>query len=372
MSASLVCDNVYQLYVGLAMHALHLRAYRIGAVISIGDARLRDCASDAASKAGWHHIHVSCPPSFYGQLACAVSLGLRLPSGLRDVLRATRALIVFNDTHPCTAQLRRQCPDASVSLVEEGTGLHRSRPVSRMSPRRWLGGRVVHGLSLSGRQGEASWVDELWVTQTHALTPAQRGKRISTFDRREIVAEMRRSHGVDAGLPDTDEPVLLLLGQPFVEDGVLTRRAFDSMLDPLSSAIRNASPGILRVYKPHPRERQPRVSADRALGAAAVMLDGHAPLEVLAFGRHRLLVLFFTSGAVRDLADTWRCISVASCFPELAGEIGDERTYAGVTFPRSLRELSVELTAFGNARPSPASRAHGGSMEHDTRSGTVR
>ena len=346
MSGLLVCDNVYQLQLGWAMHALHLGAYRIGAVISIGDVRLGHRARDIAAQAGWQHLHVSCPPSFHGQLARAVMLGIRPPRGLRTVLRSTRALIIFNDTHPCTARIRSLCPGARVSLIEEGTGLHRSRPVGRLSPRRWLGGRLVRGLNVSGRQGEAPWVDELWVTQTHALTPAQQRKRVRTFDRQAAVAEMRRSCGVEAGLGDDDRPVLLLLGQPFVEDGVLTRRAFDSMLDALSAALGSSVDRMRRVYKPHPREREPRRSAGRALGSGVVMLDQHVPLETLDFGSRRLFVLSFTSGAVRQLGDTWRCVSVARCFPTLAGEIGDVRTYAGVTFLEHLLELPGEVAAF--------------------------
>lgn len=354
MSAILVCDNTYQLCLGWAMRDTHLRAYRISAVISIGDDRLRHRARDVAAKGEWRHLHVSCPRSFHGQVARAVMLGIRPPRSLRAMLRAIRALIIFNDTHPCTARIRSLCSGATVSLIEEGTGLHLTRPVGGLSPRRWLGSRLVRGLNVSGRQGEAPWVNELWVTQTHALTPVQQGKRVRIFNRKAVIAEMRRSCGVDAGLPDNGRPVLLLLGQPFVEDGVLTRRAFDSMLDALSAALGSAAQGMLRVYKPHPRERQPQRSAGRALGTDVVMLDQHAPLETLDFGQHRLLVLSFTSGAVRQLADTWRCLSVARCFPALAREIGDVQTYVGVTFLQHLPELTGELAAFVDAAPRSA------------------
>jgi len=353
MSTVLVCDNVYQLYLGWAMRVMYLRAYRISTMISIGGAPLQQRARDLAAKGGWRHVHVPCPSTFQGQLARAVMLGIRPPRGLREALRATRALIIFNDTHPCTARIRSQCAGATVSMIEEGTGVHRSRPAGGLAARPWLGGRLVRGLNASGRHGEAPWVNELWVTQTHALTPAQRGKRVRTFDRKAVIAEMRRSCGVDAGLPADGRPVLLLLGQPFVEDRVLRRRAFESMLNALSVALGSTPEGMLRVYKPHPRERQPRQSAIRALGTDVLILDQHAPLEALDFGRHRLLVVSFTSGAVRQLADTWKCISVAGCFPALAREIGDVRTYAGVTFLADLTRLPGELDAFVDAAPMP-------------------
>ena len=344
MSTALICDNAYQLHLGEALNRLGLLPDRVGALVSLGDTRLSWRARGIAEAASWRHVHVGCAASFWAQVGCAVALRLAPPKPLREAINGVRAIVIFNDTHPCTVQLRKLFPSASVTLVEEGTGLHRTRHIDRWLPRRWLGRLLVPGLTITGRQGESPWVDQLWVSQDHALTPAQRQKPIVMFDRRAAITEMRRAHGIRADLPADGRPVLLVLGQPFVEDGVLTRARLRSMLDAVATAIGHDDGAMMRAYKPHPRERQGAHNAAHVLGPGATILDQYTPLELLDFNEAPVLLLTFASSAARQGAANWRCVSLAPCFPLLAGEIGDERTFPGVTFLRELGELAAELT----------------------------
>lgn len=347
MCTTLVCDNLYQLYVGQALCTLRSGPATSGCVVSIGDDYLEARAEEAAGDLGWRSHHIACPPAPLGQFARAAALKVRTRGDLHGLLGATRQLLIFNDTHPCTVQIRACCRGATVTLIEEGTGLHRSRPVGMLSARRWLGRLLVPGLNVSGRQGEAPWVDALWVSHEDTLTPVQRRKHIMRFDRAAIVGDIRRRWGTVAQLPGDGRPVLLFLGQPFVEDRVLTRRQLEAMLGAVSAAL----PGdlgawMLRAYKPHPREQAPAPAAARLLGRDVLVLDQHVPLESMDFGGRRMLVLFFTSGAVRGLTDGWRCVSLAGCFPALASEIGGEESFSGVTFLRDLGGLPAEVATF--------------------------
>jgi hypothetical protein len=288
----------------------------------------------------------------------STALAIRLPGGLRDLLEATRHIILFNDLHPCAVQIRARCRAAAVSLIEEGTGLHRGRPQGRLSARRWLTAMLVPGSNLSGRQGESPWIETLWVTQTESLTPAHRRKRIVTFDRGAIITEIRRRWGTRPDLPHDNRPLLLLVGQPFVEDGVLTRRQLDAMLDAVSAAVPDeARCRVVIAYKPHPREQAPGRSASRVFGDEVLILDRDAPLETMDFEGRRVFLLSFTSGAVRGLTDNWRRVSAAACFPALMPEIGSASSFGGVMFPRDLSQLRSEITTFIASTPHPPDAA---------------
>ena len=314
-------------------------------MISVGGGLLEERAAEVAARSGWRHVHVTCPSSFVGQLARSLALLVRPPDNLRLAIAGTQALVVFNDTHPCTVQIRGRCRQAPVSLVEEGTGLHRTRPFEH--GRRWLARVFAPALNASGRQGEARWVDELWVSHVGSLTPAQRLKRIETFDRTAVVAEIRRGWSTVPAMPEDARPVLLLLGQPFVEDQVMTRSQAGAMFDAVAAALPKGIDGrMVLAYKPHPREQRPGPTSASVLGPSAIVLDQHVPLEAMDFGERRLFVLSFTSGAMRGLAGAWHCVSVAGCFPALAREIGETSMFPGLNFLGDLGQLPRELEAF--------------------------
>ena len=332
---TLVCDNVYQLYLAWALSSLEMLPHRIDGVLSIGESRVEKRAAEVAAELGARHAHLVYGASVKRQAGARRSIG-RLSARVRALLEPTRHLVIFNDLHPGTIGIYRRCRPVTVSLIEEGVGVHRTRR--------------ANGRARPGRMGEAPWIDELWVSQTETLTPYQRRKRIVTFDRGQAIAAMRGRWATTPKLADGTRPLLLMIGQPFVEDRVLTRAQFDAILDDVAGAI----PGTIRArvslaYKPHPRERAPRRAAARAFGEDVVMLDQEAPLETLDFGNRRLFVLTFTSGATRALADDWRVVSVVRCFPALAGELEDPRTYPGVTFLDALSGLRPQLEAFSRS-----------------------
>lgn len=352
MSTTLICDNVYQLYLAWALETLGAWPFKVGTMISVGDHYLAARSADVAVEIGWRHLHRWCPSSFGGQVVCGTALALRPPARFRELLSDTRSLIVFNDTHPCTVQIRGLCRQAPVTMIEEGTGLHRSRLIGRWSGRRWLSHLLVQELNLSGRQGEAPWVDELWVSHTDSLTPAQQRKRVVTFDRGAAVSAMRRRWGALPDLPEGDGPILLVVGQPFVEDGVLTRGQAEAMHREIAAALPPDLRGrMVCAYKPHPRERGPQHNATRILGGGALVLDRHVPLEILDFGARPVFALSLTSGAVRGLPGAWTCVSAARCFPPLAWEIGSANMFPGVRFLDDLGELPRTIDAFLTSTP---------------------
>ena len=347
MSTTIICDNVYQLYLAWALDTLGAWPFKIGTIISVGDRQLAGSVADVAAAIGWRHLHRHCPSSFGGQVVCGTALALRPPALFRKVLKDTQSLIVFNDTHPCAVKIRGLCRQAVVVMIEEGTGLHRSRPIGRWSSRWWLSRLLVQELNVSGRQGEAPWVDELWVSQTDHLTPLQQRKRIAVFDRAAAVGAMRQRWGASPDLPGGDGPILLVLGQPFVEDGVLTRSQAEAMHQEIAAAITpDLRSRMVSVYKPHPREREPQQNATRLLGSSALILDRHVPFEVLSFGRRQVFALSLTSGAVRGLPGVWACVSAARCFPALALEIGSADVFPGVRFLDDLDDLPRAIDAF--------------------------
>ena len=348
--ATIICDNVYQLLIAWGLHATGALPERVGTVVSIGSRLLMQRSANVAAAMGATAIHVACGDDPLAQLACAARLRLSTSGALSEAIRAAGRLTVFNDVHPVTVGLCRYRQGAVVSLVEEGVGVHRHRHIGWLSPMRWLGTALVPGLNVSGRMGEAAWVDELWVSDASTLSANQQRKRIRVISSAAMIDEIRRRWPSASGLPDDPRPLLLFLGQPFVEDGVIGRREFDDMLQAIANAIPQSSRRrMLCAYKPHPRERDGQAAAARLFGDEAVLLDGNVPIEAIDLRERDIFLAAFTSGGLRNLTDARRRISVASCFPRLLSEIGDRGIFPNVTFLTSLDQLPIELDHFLDA-----------------------
>jgi hypothetical protein len=339
-----VCDTSYQLLTvwGLRESGFLQEAPEI--VLSIGDERLRGRADAIASALGTTHHHVAFPDRPLARLRASRRLVRELPPDVRDRLAHAERLLVFNDAHPATVAIRRACRRADTVLIEEGIGVHRTRPMRAFD--RWLGRLVAPGLNTSGRQGEAAWVDELWVSQTDTLTPAQRRARVKSFDRAALLETMRRRWRVSAALAG-EGPVLLFVGQPFVEDGVLTADQRRRVHAEVRAAL--APDLVARVsaaYKPHPRETGPEQSARELFAEDVVLLDRDLPLEVMDLGDRPVMVVAMTSGSLRGVPAFWRCVSIAHCFPWLTGEAGSATIFPGVRFIDRIESLGEELRRF--------------------------
>ena len=348
----LVCDNTYQLLVGLALHRLGRFAWPVKTLVTLGSVGFDERARQFATNDGIDRFHISVPVSEWAQVDHLRRLLRTFPAQLAERLSGARSLAVFNDLHPYAALIRHFAPAARVTHVEEGVGTHRSRPLDVQTtnclPYRILDRTELPELHLSERMGEAPWIDALLVSQTDTLTSVQARKKVETFDLADVMTEIRRNWGQRAVLPETDQrPVVLLVGQPFVEDGVLREGDIDAVLQDIAGELPEAlADRAITAYKPHPRETAPEPRARRIFGSGARMLSPDIPLELVDFEERKVLVLGFNSGGLRSLGVSYRCISLSNCFDRLRQDIGSPTIYPGTVFLDDLNRLAGEIGAF--------------------------
>ena len=161
----LICDNTYQLLVGLALDHLGRFLRPVRTLVTLGDAGLEGRTRALAGREDIDRFHVEVAVSKWAQVNHLRRLLRAFPAALATRLSDAQSLAVFNDLHPYAALIRHFAPAARVTHVEEGVGTHRSRPIGIQTtnslPHRVLGRTELPELHLAERMGEAPWIDTL-------------------------------------------------------------------------------------------------------------------------------------------------------------------------------------------------------------------
>ena len=182
-------------------------------------------------------------------------------------------VFVFNDVDPIVQFLLSNLKTREVVLFEEGIGLYRDTKKRHRYVFSLLG-KLFFGKNFENikRIGESSFVDEIQCFHPHRLSITQKQKKVKKIDKISF-QELAFSLGIKQINVKN-----IFVGQPLVEDGVITLNEYLDLIANLSHKIKEKNEEL--VIKLHPRERTGKFD-NNVLDNCLILDDFQTPIELL-------------------------------------------------------------------------------------------
>lgn len=201
-------------------------------------------------------------------------------------------IVVFNDVSPVTQKLINTFSTFStnVKVVEEGIGLYRDIH-KRFNIFHLIFGKLFFGYKYSNirRIGENSATKTIVAKYPSLLSTKQKEKKIVkfphiNFDRyKKIIA------------PYNNEFTIVLIGQPIVEDKIISLEKYNEILEQLFSLVTKSKHVLL--IKPHYREDIRKYNKYKSEN---VILNNNKkiPIELLVNKKDTIVFTFYSSASI--------------------------------------------------------------------------
>lgn len=244
-------------------------------------------------------------------------------------------IYVFNDVDPIVQWILKFIESQKKIVIEEGIGLYRDTVKRREHFFRYFG-KPLFGMHFENlkRIGESTLITEIQCKHAEKLSTIQSNKNVvglKDISYKDLAKRLNI---------DQTTAKYWFIGQPLVEDGVITQEKYIEFITNLISIIKES--GEECVIKPHPRENIQKYKAIKEMNCA-ILNDITTPIEILINTEVEPNVFTIYSSAILTIGriKNVKCISLIDLmkfdFPlENIRKMFDEE---GILLPSSWREV---------------------------------
>lgn len=247
-------------------------------------------------------------------------------------------IVVFNDLDPAVQWIMHNIKfNGDVTVIEEGIGLYRDT-VKRKKIFFKFGGKIFFGHDYENinRIGESAVVTEIICSHPSKLSNIQRSKNITHMEDIDY-KEFAHKLGIDT-IINRD----CFIGQPLVEDGVISESEYCDIIVRLAEAKCAEEPLLL---KPHPREDLSKYGRLESSQKIKVIKDNYqTPIELMIDTDQYINVYTIYSSAIINLSSLKNvcCYSLYCLYPYknlINDEIVSMLSEADVKIPMNWNDL---------------------------------
>lgn len=244
--------------------------------------------------------------------------------------RKIRNIFVFNDVSPEIQRIiQRTHISGRVILIEEGIGLYRDIIKRHRFVFKYFG-KILFGSGFEDidRIGESKSINEIVCRNGLLLSDKQKEKKIIAF----------KLTGIDKikkniGYIEQVNSVHWFIGQPLVEDGVLSESGYLNIIHKLSKMYPDLA------VKPHPRENRKKYES---MEHVTVIEENDIPIELMISTKNKLCFFTVYSSAIFTMVDYGRSIVLYKAERlHMPKQIEEIFLGAAVYIPDSWDEVSI-------------------------------
>lgn len=247
-------------------------------------------------------------------------------------------IFAFNDVNPIVQWIMHNIKfKGDVTVIEEGIGLYRDT-VKRKKIFFKFFGKIAFGHNYEeiSRIGESAIVTEIMCSYPFRLSDIQRRKKIiqiEDIDYKKLANSLKVNAIIDRDC---------FIGQPLVEDGIISENEYCNIIDQLTKAKCTEEP---LPVKPHPREHLSKYSRLEAAQKIKVIKDNQIPVELMIDTDKHINMYTMYSSAIINLSKVKNvsCYSLCRLYPYknlINEEILSMFSEANVKMPMNWNDLN--------------------------------